>query len=216
MKPFQTQFLELCLQLEILRFGEFTLKSGRESPYFFNTGLFNSGDSLRRLGEFYAAALQDSGLDYDLLFGPAYKGISLSAATAIGLASRHQLDVPFAFNRKEVKDHGEGGALVGAPLTGRVIIVDDVISSGTSIREAAEIIQAHGAELAGVVIAMDRQERGFSEESASGEIERKLGVPVVSIINLDSLIEYLGQDPSSEQVRKKVVQYRAVYGVARS
>ncbi len=210
---YQAAFLELCIELDILKFGEFTLKSGRESPYFFNAGLFYSGLSLDALGNAYAHTLADSELDFDLLFGPAYKGITLACATAIACSRHFDKDLPIAYDRKEAKDHGEGGQMVGAPVRGkRVVIIDDVISSGTSIRLAAEQLDAAGATLVGVVLALDRQERGFTEESASAEIQRRYKVPVFSILSLDTLIEYLSEDPNHEKRRKQIVQYRALYG----
>ncbi len=213
MNHYQAAFLELCVELEILKFGQFTLKSGRESPYFFNAGLFYSGVSLDALGNAYAHCLADSELEFDLLFGPAYKGITLACATAIACSRHFGRDFPIAYDRKEVKDHGEGGQMVGAPLSGkRVIIIDDVISSGTSIRLAAEQLEQAGATLVGVALALDRQERGLTEESASAEIQRRYNVPVVSILSLDTLIEYLSDDPASEKRRKQIVQYRALYG----
>lgn len=214
MKDYQRQFLDLCVRQQILRFGDFTLKSGRRSPYFFNAGRFNSGGSLKPLGEAYAHCLVASGLHFDLLFGPAYKGITLAATTAVAMAAHHDRDLPFCYDRKEVKDHGEGGRLVGAPLEGRVVIIDDVISSGTSIRAAAELIADCGAELTGVALALDREERGFGERAASDEIRERLGVPVVSIINLQTLIDYLAAHPDLKSHRKRIVQYRAEYGVS--
>src|SRR5687768_260702 len=181
-------FIDLCLDLGVLRFGEFKLKSGRTSPYFFNAGLFKSGRALLELGRHYAQAIQSAELQYDLLFGPAYKGIPLVTTTAIALADRHGRDVPWAFNRKEAKDHGEGGTIVGTPLAGRVLIVDDVITAGTAIRESVDIIRAAGATPVGVVIALDRQERGQSTRSAVQEVEQDLGLPVTSIIKLSDLI----------------------------
>jgi orotate phosphoribosyltransferase len=191
MQPYQQEFLEFAIAQNVLRFGKFTLKSGRQSPYFFNAGLFNTGKALAKLGRFYASAIQASGIDFDLLFGPAYKGIPLVATTAIALAEQHQRDLPYAFNRKEIKDHGEGGNIVGAALAGRILLIDDVISAGTAIREAVEIIQAAGATLAGVVIALNRQERGKTELSAIQEIEQHYNIPVISIVSLEDLITYL-------------------------
>ncbi len=212
MKAYQSEFLAFAIDSGVLRFGEFTLKSGRQSPYFFNTGLFNTGQRLRRLGEYYAAALVESKLPFDMLYGPAYKGITLAAATAIGLASRFAIDLPYAFNRKEAKDHGEGGDIVGAPLTGRVLVVDDVISSGLSIRESVEIISAHGASVAGVCICFDRQERGSGERSAVAEVQEGLGVPVVSVATRTDLLDYLSDDPAQAEHREAISRYAASYG----
>lgn len=213
MLDFQTAFLDFAIQRNALRFGEFTLKSGRQSPYFFNAGLFNTGRDLARLGQSYAQALTNSGLPFDVLFGPAYKGIPLAAATAIALAEHHDRDVPFAFNRKEKKDHGEGGTLVGAPLQGRVLIVDDVITAGTAIREAMQIIRDAGAEPAGVLIALDRQERGQGAQSAIQEVEAEYGIPVISIINLNQILAYLRAHPSLADHLARAEQYRATYGI---
>jgi orotate phosphoribosyltransferase len=214
MKQYQKEFIEFAIERGVLKFGEFTLKSGRTSPYFFNAGLFNQGSDLARLGRFYAAALQDSGVDYDLLFGPAYKGIPIATAAAIALYDTYQKDVPYCFNRKEKKDHGEGGNLVGSPLKGRVMLVDDVITAGTAIRESMEIVQANGAELAGVLIALDRQEKGKGELSAIQEVERDYGATVISIVKLNDVIEYLKNSPDFAQYLDKVTAYRAEYGVA--
>jgi orotate phosphoribosyltransferase len=196
-----------------LRFGEFTLKSGRTSPYFFNAGLFNSGSALAQLGKFYAAAVVESSISFDVLFGPAYKGIPLAAATAVALADHHNLDLPWCFNRKEAKAHGEGGSLVGAPLTGDVLIIDDVITAGTAIREVMQIIQAQGANAAGVLIALNRQERGNGELSAIQEVERDFGIPVVSIVSLNQVLEFLADDPQLKQHLPAVEAYRAQYGI---
>ena len=212
MQNYQREFLEFAIARGVLRFGEFTLKSGRKSPYFFNAGLFNSGESLARLGRNYAAALERSGIQYDMLFGPAYKGIPLAAAVSIALADHHGKDMPYAFNRKEAKDHGEGGMIVGAPLRGRVLIIDDVISAGTSVRESVEIIKASGATLAGVAIALDRQERGTGGQSAIQEVQASLQVPVVNIVNLDALIEYLAALPAMAENVAAIKAYRAQYG----
>ena len=195
MKPYQRQFIEFALSKQVLKFGEFTLKSGRKSPYFFNAGLFNTGRDLALLGRFYAEALVDSGIEFDLLFGPAYKGIPIATTTAVALAEHHDLDLPYCFNRKEAKDHGEGGNLVGSALQGRVMLVDDVITAGTAIRESMEIIQANGATLAGVLISLDRQERGRGEISAIQEVERDYNCKVISIITLKDLIAYLEEKP---------------------
>ncbi len=186
----QQAFIQFCLQHQVLRFGEFTLKSGRQSPYFFNAGLFNTGRALAALGEFYAAALQNSGIAYDVLFGPAYKGIPLVSTVAIGLATRFQIDKPYCFNRKEAKEHGEGGQIVGASLAGRVLIVDDVITAGTAIQESIHLITAAGAVPAGVIVSLDRQERGAGDLSAIQEVAAQYGIPVVSLICLDDIVTY--------------------------
>ncbi len=207
------QFIRFALQTGVLKFGEFQLKSGRLSPYFFNSGLFNSGGSLAELGRFYAQRIQASQLPFDVLFGPAYKGIPLAATTAVALADHHQHDVPYAFNRKEAKDHGEGGQLVGAPLTGKVLIIDDVISAGTSVRESVEIIRAADAEPAGVIIALDRQERGQGALSAIQEVEAEYQIPVISIINLDNLLSFIENQPDLQSHQPAVAAYRQEYGV---
>ena len=214
LKPHQKEFIEFALQKQVLKFGQFTLKSGRVSPYFFNAGLFDDGLSLAQLGRFYAQTLVDSALDYDVLFGPAYKGIPLGAATAVSLSSLHQKNTPFAFNRKEAKDHGEGGVIVGAQLQGKVMIIDDVITAGTAIRQVIEIIKAAGAEPAAVVIALDRQERGQGELSAIQELEQEHQIPVRSIINLNQLLGYIQEDPRLSEHAEAVAAYRARYGVA--
>ncbi|TXH97577.1 MAG: orotate phosphoribosyltransferase [Rheinheimera sp.] len=213
MKAFQQEFIEFALSRQVLKFGSFTLKSGRTSPYFFNAGLFNTGGDLAKLGRFYAAALMDAGIDFDVLFGPAYKGIPIATTTAVALAEHHNRDVPYCFNRKEAKTHGEGGSLVGSPLKGRIMLVDDVITAGTAIRESMEIIQAQGAELAGVLIALDRQERGKGELSAIQEVERDFGTKVVSIIGLKDLIQYLEGKPELAVHLDAVKAYRAEFGV---
>ena len=213
MQPYKQQFIRFCLELGVLRFGEFTLKSGRVSPYFFNAGLFNTGGAMLALGRFYASALVESRVEYDMLFGPAYKGIPLVTATATALADRHGIDKPLAFNRKEAKDHGEGGSIVGAPLGGRVLIVDDVITAGTAIRESETLIEAAGARPAGVLIALDRQERGRGERSAVQEVEESMGVPVVSIIGLADLIEHLESEARHGPELAAVAAYRDAYGV---
>jgi len=214
-KPYQRDFIEFALSLDVLRFGEFTLKSGRNSPYFFNAGLFNSGLALAKLGRFYAAAIADSGVAFDVLFGPAYKGIPIASAAAIALADNHGRDLPWCFNRKEAKAHGEGGTLVGAPLQGQVLIVDDVITAGTAIREVMDIIGQTDAKPAGVVVALDRQEKGKAELSAIQEVERDFGIPVISIINLNQLIRYMEEQASGSlaQHLPKVKAYRDQYGV---
>ena len=215
LQAYQARFIEYAIEHNILCFGEFTLKSGRVSPYFFNAGLFNTGEALAFLGSSYAAALQMHGLDYDLLFGPAYKGIPLVAVTAAALASEHEVNKPYCFNRKEVKDHGEGGLTVGAPLQGRVLIVDDVITAGTAVREVMALMQETGATPAGILVALDRQERGQGELSAIQEIERDYHIPVISLINLTQIIDFLKMqdyDGVGEQLRA-VRQYRQRYGV---
>jgi orotate phosphoribosyltransferase len=206
-------FIELCLGLGVLRFGEFKLKSGRLSPYFFNAGGFNTGRALAELGRHYAAAIERSGWQFDVLFGPAYKGIPLVASASVALADGYGRDVPWAFNRKEAKDHGEGGTIVGAPLRGRVLIVDDVITAGTAIREAIEIITAAGGQPAGVVLALDRQERGTGQLSAVQEVEQTLHLPVTSILRLADLIAYLEQSGNESQLAATRA-YRTQYGVA--
>ncbi len=213
MQAYQREFIRFAIERDVLRFGEFTLKSGRTSPYFFNAGLFNSGSALAQLGRFYASAVIESGLDFDVIFGPAYKGIPLGAATAIALAEQHQRDLPWCFNRKEAKDHGEGGTLVGAPLTGRVLIVDDVITAGTAIREVMQIIRAQNAEAAGVLIALNRQERGQGELSAIQEVERDYRMPVISIVSLEQVLEYLADDVQLKQHLPAVQAYREQYGI---
>ena len=213
MQVYQREFLDFALKVGVLRFGQFTLKSGRISPYFFNAGLFNTGASLARLGRYYAQAIVDSGIPFDVLYGPAYKGIPLAAVTAAALYDQHGLDLPYAFNRKEVKDHGEGGVIVGHPLEGRVMIIDDVISAGTSVRESVEIIKGLDAIPAGVVIALDRQERGKGERSAIQEVERDYGMPVSAIVRLAQLIEYLEQQPEAVEDLAHIRAYRQQYGV---
>ena len=213
MKAYQREFIEFALSKQVLKFGEFTLKSGRKSPYFFNAGLFNSGRDLAKLGRFYAAALVDAGIPYDVLFGPAYKGIPIASATAVQLAEVHDQDVPWCFNRKEAKDHGEGGNLVGSPLQGRIMLVDDVITAGTAIRESMDIIKANGAELAGVLIALDRQEKGKGELSAIQEVERDYQAKVIAIITLGDLIRYLEEKPEMADSLAQVRAYRAQYGI---
>ncbi|MCU0936163.1 MAG: orotate phosphoribosyltransferase [Gammaproteobacteria bacterium] len=212
MKSYQTEFVEFALGRKVLQFGQYTLKSGRQSPYFFNTGLFNTGAALAQLGRSYARAIVDWGLAFDMLFGPAYKGIPLVAATAVALADEHGRDLPFAFNRKEAKDHGEGGRVVGAPLVGRVLILDDVISAGTSVRESVALIESAGATPAGVCIALDRQERGTGSQSAVAEVEARFGVPVRSIVALEHLVRWLEGRPDMEPVLEEVRAYRKQYG----
>ena len=215
MRNYQRDFLDFAIGRGVLRFGEFTLKSGRVSPYFFNAGLFDSGTALARLGRYYAAAIMDAGLVFDTLFGPAYKGIPLVATVAIALAEQHGRDVPWCFNRKEAKDHGEGGMIVGAPPQGRVLIVDDVITAGTAIRETMHLLTAHGATPAGVAIALDRQERGQGELSAVQEVERAHSIPVTGIVTLDDLVAYLAERPEYAERLEKMQDYRARYGIAR-
>jgi orotate phosphoribosyltransferase len=213
MKAYQKEFIEFALAKKVLRFGEFTLKSGRTSPYFFNAGLFNTGGDLARLGRFYAQALTNSTIDFDLLFGPAYKGIPIATTTAVALADHHELDIPYCFNRKEAKTHGEGGSLVGSELAGKVMLVDDVITAGTAIRESMEIIKAHNAELSGVLIALDRQEKGQGELSAIQEVERDFGTQVISIVTLADLISYLEEQPSMANSLASIKTYRQNYGI---
>lgn len=213
MKDYQREFIDLAIEKQALQFGEFTLKSGRISPYFFNAGrFFQSGGGLAALGRFYAQSIIDAGISYDLIFGPAYKGIPLASATAVALAEQHQLDKPYCFNRKEAKDHGEGGSLVGAPLEGRVLIVDDVITAGTAVREVMDILASHQAQPAAVLIGLDRQERGRSELSAIQEVEQEYAIPVINIINLGDIISYLEQQGGSGHL-DAIRHYRARYGV---
>ncbi len=213
LQAYQKEFLDFVIKTDALRFGEFTLKSGRRSPYFFNSGLFNSGDAIARLGRYYASAALASGIGFDMLFGPAYKGIPLAVATAIALADHHNRDAPFAFNRKEAKDHGEGGTIVGAPLKGRVLIIDDVISAGTSVRESVALIRDAGAEPAGVIIALDRQERGQGTRSAIQEVEDQYGLRVAAIVGLEHVIDYLEREKRNDLV-VRIKEYRAQWGCA--
>ncbi|MBZ0095273.1 MAG: orotate phosphoribosyltransferase [Sulfuricella sp.] len=213
MQDFRQDFIRFAIERNVLCFGEFKTKAGRLSPYFFNTGLFNDGASLGQLAQFYAKAILSAPFPFDMLFGPAYKGIPLVAAIAVALAG-HGRNLPFAFNRKEAKDHGEGGAIVGAPLAGRVLIVDDVISAGTSVRESVTLIKANGAQPCGVMIALDRQERGTGELSATQEVTRGYGIPVVSIATLDDMIAYLRQKPEMAQNLQAVLEYKNRYGVS--
>ncbi len=213
MQPFQTEFIELAKAYEVLKFGEFTLKSGRVSPYFFNAGAFDSGRAQAALGSCYANRIAASGLAFDVLLGPAYKGIPLATATAVALANDHGMDVPFAYNRKEAKAHGEGGVLVGAPLRGRVLVIDDVITAGTAVREVIAMIEDAGAELAGVAIGLNRQERGEGELSAIQELEKAHAVPVMSIIDMSHIIAYLEQTGESAEALVKMKEYRDRYGV---
>ena len=212
MRPHQKEFIDLILDRDVLRFGEFTLKSGRASPYFFNAGLINDGDSLARLGACYAQAVIDAGTGFDMLFGPAYKGIPLATATAIALAEHHRRNVSVAFNRKEAKSHGEAGTLIGAPLAGRVLIVDDVITAGTAVRESIGLIRSAGASPAGVLVALDRQERGQGELSAVQEVQTAFSIPVIRIITLDDLIEHLEAAGPSDELAA-LWNHRACFGV---
>jgi len=213
MTDLQNRFLELSLECKVLRFGQFTLKSGRTSPYFFNAGLFNTGSALASLGQHYAEAIVNSGIEFDVLFGPAYKGIPLASVTAAALYEKYSIDTLYAFNRKEIKTHGEGGQIIGAALKGRVLVIDDVITAGTAIREAAEIISAHGAKMAGILIALDRQERGQGKRSAVQEVEDKFSVPVISIASVSDLMALL--DKQGEQVILKTMKdYQTQFGIA--
>ena len=213
MKAFQQAFIEFAIARGVLKFGEFTLKSGRKSPYFFNAGLFNRGGDLARLGRYYADALTDAGIDFDVLFGPAYKGIPIATTTAVALADHHDMDVPYCFNRKEAKAHGEGGNLVGSPLEGKVMLVDDVITAGTAIRESMTLIAANNASLAGVLIALDRQERGTGELSAIQEVERDYNTKVVSIVSLADVVTYLKSAGGYDEAISAIEAYRANYGI---
>lgn len=213
MKDYQTTFIQFALGQGVLKFGEFTLKSGRISPYFFNAGLFQTGAALSQLGRFYAQAIIDSQIQFDMLFGPAYKGIPLAAATAIALYEQHGRDIPYAFNRKEAKTHGEGGSIVGAPLQGRVLVIDDVMTAGTAIRESAVIVQQAQAQLAGVSIALDRRERGTGILSAVQEVEKTFNIPVTSIINLEHISAYIEANVQDPALIERIQAYRSAYGV---
>lgn len=212
MQDYQYEFIELALEYEVLRFGEFTLKSGRKSPYFFNSGLFNDGNSLCKLGQFYAKALKESSIEFDMIFGPAYKGIPLGSAISIALKRDHDMNVPYCFNRKEVKDHGEGGITMGAELAGNVVIVDDVISAGTSVNLSVDLIQQAGANTTGVIIALDRQEKGQTELSAIQEVQQKHDLNVVSIVNLENLITYLKSQSNMVEHLQNIELYREKFG----
>ena len=212
MEQYQKDFVDFTLETGVLKFGEFTLKSGRISPYFFNAGLFNTGSHLSQLGNFYAQAIEASNLQFDVLFGPAYKGIPLAAATAIALNDNFNRNVPYSFNRKEAKDHGEGGNIVGHPLEGDILIIDDVITAGTAIREAQDIINANDANTKGVIVALDRQEKGKGELSAIQEVEQIFGIRVLSIINLSHIIDYL-KASKNEDVVSRIESYRSQYGI---
>ena len=213
MENYKQQFIEFALARQVLKFGEFTLKSGRVSPYFFNAGLFNQGADLARLGEFYAAALQDAGLQYDMIFGPAYKGIPIATAVSIALFNRFDINKPVCFNRKETKDHGEGGNLIGSPLRGKVLLVDDVITAGTAIRESMQIIQANEAQLSAVLIALNRQERGNGKLSAIQEVERDYQCDVLSIIDFADLMAFIETQPEYQQYLPAMRAYREQYGI---
>ena len=213
MQAYKKEVIDLALELGVLRFGEFRLKSGRISPYFFNAGLFNTGYAAARVGRYYAAAIAESDIEFDMLFGPAYKGIPLATLAAASLAEQQNIDVPYAFNRKEAKAHGEGGNIVGAPLAGRVLIVDDVITAGTAVREACQIIAATGAQVAGLIISLDRQERGQGALSAVQELQQSLEIQVVSIIRLNDLIDTLEESAEYEQYLEPVIAYRKKFGI---
>jgi orotate phosphoribosyltransferase len=217
MKDYQREFIEFAIEKKVLRFGEFTLKSGRVSPYFFNAGMFKTGGDLARLGRFYAATLVDANINFDLVFGPAYKGIPIATTTTVALFDQHNIDVPYCFNRKEAKTHGEGGSLVGAPLEGNIMLVDDVITAGTAIRESMQIIAAQGAQLSGVLIALDRQEKGQSELSAIQEVERDFGTQVAAIVTLGDVVTFLEKQvatqPALAENLAAIKQYRVNYGI---
>jgi len=213
MEQYKRDFIEFALSRNVLKFGEFTLKSGRKSPYFFNAGLFNTGADLASLGEFYAAAIQASAVDFDVVFGPAYKGIPIGTSVSVALFNRYGIDKPVCFNRKEMKDHGEGGNLIGSPLQGKILLVDDVITAGTAIRESMELISANKAELAAVLIALNRKERGKGELSAIQEVERDYQCQVLSIIDLDDLMQFIEQDPRYSSHLPEMRAYRAEFGV---
>lgn len=213
MQAYKKEFIDLSLELGVLRFGEFTLKSGRVSPYFFNAGLFNTGYAAAKLGRFYATAVAESDIDFDMIFGPAYKGIPLVALTAAALAEHHGIDVPYAFNRKEAKAHGERGSIVGAALQGKVLIIDDVITAGTAVREAYQIIVGAGAEIAGLLISLDRQERGQTSLSAVQELRASLAIPIVSIVQLGDIVETLEESKDYAEYLEPVLRYRRKYGV---
>jgi len=213
MLDYQRQFIEFAIQCDVLRFGEFTLKSGRVSPWFFNAGLFNDGAALARLGEYYADAIIHAGVEYDVLFGPAYKGIPLVSTVAVALFNRHRINKPWVFNRKEAKDHGEGGSLVGSELAGRVLVIDDVITAGTAIRESVTLIESAGAQLAGVCVSIDRQEKGQHHQSAIQEIETSYEVPVISIAQLETVVAFLSEQQDQANLVNSIEHYRREFGV---
>ena len=213
MENYKQKFIEMSIQIGALKFGEFELKSGRVSPYFFNMGLFSTGQALKSIGDFYASALEESNIEFDMLFGPAYKGIPLASVMSASLFMNHDKDVPFVYNRKEKKDHGEGGRIVGPPLSGKIVIVDDVITAGTAIKEASQIIRETGAEISGIIIAIDRQEKGAGEYSAVQETSSKLGVPVISIVNLDQILAFVKNSSSELEDHVEAIEsYRKEYG----
>ena len=213
MENYKQKFIEMSIQIGALKFGEFELKSGRVSPYFFNMGLFSTGQALKSIGDFYASALEESNIEFDMLFGPAYKGIPLASVMSASLFMNHDKDVPFVYNRKEKKDHGEGGRIVGPPLSGKIVIVDDVITAGTAIKEASQIIRETGAEISGIIIAIDRQEKGAGEYSAVQEVSSKLGVPVISIVNLDQILAFVKNSSSELEDHVEAIEsYRKEYG----
>ena len=213
MENYKQKFIEMSIQIGALKFGEFELKSGRVSPYFFNMGLFSTGQALKNIGDFYASALEESNIEFDMLYGPAYKGIPLASVMSASLFMNHDKDVPFVYNRKEKKDHGEGGRIVGPPLSGKIVIVDDVITAGTAIKEASQIIRETGAEISGIIIAIDRQEKGAGEYSAVQEVSSKLGVPVISIVNLDQILAFVKNSSSELEDHVEAIEsYRKEYG----
>ncbi len=213
MNPYQQEFLDFAIANNVLTFGDFTLKSGRKSPYFFNFGLFQTGSSLSKLGDYYAQTIVESKLEFDMIFGPAYKGIPLVSVIAAKLYEKHGRDYPYAYNRKEVKDHGEGGNIVGAPLRGKVLIVDDLISAGTAIREAATIVEDNNAQLAGIALSIDRQEKGQGEQSAAQEVEEHYGIPVLHVIGLDNVIQHIETAATDDDLITRIHAYREKYGV---
>lgn len=213
MENYKQKFIEMSIQIGALKFGEFELKSGRVSPYFFNMGLFSTGQTIKNIGNFYASALEESNIEFDMLFGPAYKGITLTSVMSASLFMNHDKDVPFVYNRKEKKDHGEGGQIVGPSLSGKIVIVDDVITAGTAIKEASQIIREAGAEISGIIIAIDRQEKGAGEYSAVQEVSSKLGVPVISIVNLDQILAFVKNSSSELEDHVEAIEnYRKEYG----